>query len=265
MLKFSVLASGSGGNACYVATEQARILIDAGLSCRELTQRLNALGEAPKKLDALIITHEHTDHIRGAGPVARRFGLPVYLNRMTHARGRKAMGKLPRVSIIETGRSFSIKDVCVETFTKCHDAADPMGIVLSRQNGGTDPGETRIGIVTDLGRSTALVEDRLQGCRALIMEFNYDPELLERGPYPLDLKRRIRGQDGHLSNGQAGDLLRSVSHRDLDFVLLAHLSENNNDPVKAREAAADALEAGGCAAARIIVTRQDRAVPMIYL
>jgi phosphoribosyl 1,2-cyclic phosphodiesterase len=265
VIRFSVLASGSSGNACYVETENTRILIDAGLSSREIERRLDRVGVAPSSLDALIITHEHTDHIRGAGPFARRFDLPLYTNRKTLERGINTLGNLSRTVIIQTGQPLTIKDLNIETFTKCHDAADPVGIVLSCCDGSPDLNRIKIGLATDLGRSTRLVEDRLKGCQALIMEFNHDQEMLDEGPYPIDLKRRIKGPDGHLSNQQAGDLLRAVSHQNLKFVVLAHLSETNNHPKKAYQEAANALIKCGFNGANILISRQDEPGQMIEL
>ncbi|MCF8143122.1 MAG: MBL fold metallo-hydrolase [Deltaproteobacteria bacterium] len=258
VLRFSVLASGSGGNACFVETPRARILVDAGLSCREMERRLTAVGVSPSRLDAIVLTHEHLDHIRGAGPMARRYNLPVYINSGTLETGQKTLGKLPQLRMMETGESLFINDLIVETFTKCHDAADPMGIVLS-SNG------TRIGLATDLGRSTRLAEERLKGCRALILEFNHDPDMLDVGPYPLYLKRRIKGSDGHLSNRQGGELLRAVSHADLRLVVLAHLSKTNNAPEKAREEAVRVLGTCGLGGTAIWVGNQDVPGSMIEL
>ena len=264
-MRFCVLASGSRGNSYYIETDKAGILVDAGLSCRETVQRLEQVGVRAAGLNALIITHEHTDHIKGAGPLARRFGLPIYINKKTLEKGRKTLGKLAGPVVIESGQSFAIKDISLETFTKCHDAADPVGLILARRTLSSTMNGKRIGLVTDLGRSTRLVEDRLQGCDALIMEFNYDQEMLEQGPYPLDLKRRIKGQDGHLSNRQAGDLLGALSHDNLKCVVLAHLSETNNDPEKAHEEAAKALRLSGHPQVKILIGRQDEPGPMIEL
>ena len=258
MMKFSILASGSSGNSCYVETNNIRVLVDAGLSCKETMRRLEIIGVDPTSLDALIITHEHTDHIKGAGPLARRFDLPIYLNRKTCDKGSKTFGKIAKPVIVQTGQSLTIEDLVVETFTKCHDAADPFGLVFS-VNG------MKVGLITDLGRSTRLVEDRLKGCRVLIIEFNYDPEMLEQGPYPLYLKRRIKGADGHLSNQQAGDLLCAVSHDDLKSVVLAHLSETNNHPKRAHEEAANALDKCGLRGTNILIARQDEPGPMIEM
>ncbi|MBW1707143.1 MAG: MBL fold metallo-hydrolase [Deltaproteobacteria bacterium] len=264
-MKFCVLASGSKGNSCYVETGNASILIDAGLSCREIVKRLGQVGVRPEGLDALIITHEHTDHIKGAGPLIRRFGLPLYINKKTLEKGLRTFGKLSSPVVIESGQTVTIKDLSFETFTKCHDAADPVGLILTCSGVSSTSNGKRIGLATDLGRSTRLVEDRLKGCNALIMEFNYDLEMLELGPYPLDLKRRIKGQDGHLSNKQAGDLLGAISHDNLEFVVLAHLSETNNDPDKAHEEAAKALSKSGHSQVSILISRQDEPGPLIEL
>lgn len=257
-IRFSVLASGSSGNTCYIETDQAGVLVDAGLSCRETERRLEKIGVDPSCLDALIITHEHSDHIKGAGPVARRFDLPVYMTQKTLDMGLHTLGRLERPIVVETGETLSIHDLNVETFTKCHDAEDPLGLVFS-SNG------TRIGFVTDLGASTRLVEDRLKGCDALIMEFNYDQVMLEKGPYPLDLKRRIKGRHGHLSNLQAGELLRVLSHDKLKCVVLAHLSETNNHPDKALQEARKALAASGMDRTDVVISTQGEPVAMIEL
>ena len=258
MIRFSVLGSGSNGNACYVETDNVRVLIDAGFSCREIERRLKLLGRTPSDLDALIITHEHMDHIKGAGPLARRFQIPVYANHKTFQNGLKVLGNLTSPVVIHTGQTLSMDGLTIETFTKCHDAADPIGLVLSS-------GGIRIGLVTDLGRSTRMAEDRLKGCRVLIMEFNHDLDMLERGPYPLALKRRIRGSEGHLSNNQAGDLLRTVCDGGLRHLVLAHLSEINNNPEAAYNEARTALEDRGIRDTSVLVSRQDDPIPLIGL
>ncbi|MCP4669634.1 MAG: MBL fold metallo-hydrolase, partial [Deltaproteobacteria bacterium] len=176
----------------------------------------------------------------------------------TFDRGRKALGNIERPVVIQTGQTLTINDLMVETFTKCHDAADPFGVVVSC-NG------ARIGLVTDLGRSTRLVEDRLKNCQALIIEFNHDQQMLDEGPYPLYIKRRIKGQEGHLSNRQGADLLGAVSHKGLRHVVLAHLSEINNDMDKARELGEEALEKSGLGDVNICLSLQEEALAMIAL
>jgi phosphoribosyl 1,2-cyclic phosphodiesterase len=156
---------------------------------------------------------------------------------------------------IETGEIITINDLKVKTFTKCHDAVDPMGMILS-SNGSS------LGIITDLGRSTRLVEEHLRECRALVIEFNHDSEMLDQGAYPLYLKRRIKGQEGHLSNRQAGELLKSVAHENLQKVVLAHLSMENNLPEKAYSEAKKVLTCCGLEKTEIFISRQDDPIPI---
>ncbi len=257
-MRFSILSSGSRGNACYIETDETGILVDAGLSGIEIERRLAAIGRSPQNLDAIFVTHEHSDHIKGVGVLSRRFKLPVYANSETLKFGAKALGKLSSVIAVQTGETLKIKQLSLETFTKCHDAVDPMGLVLSR-NG------VKIGLVTDMGRSTRLVEDRLRTCSALILEFNYDPTMLSEGPYPMDLKRRIHGSEGHLSNQQAGALLETLSHDDLKCLVLAHLSETNNHPKKALRAARLVLNRCGLKQTRVLVGKQDEASPVVEI
>lgn len=257
-MRFSVLASGSSGNACYVETAQTRILIDAGLSCRELMRRLELVHVDPKAPEALVITHEHVDHMRGAGPLARLLDIPVYINSSTFRKSFKILGKLSKPRAIHTGQTITIKDLAIETFTKCHDTADPMGLVLSSDG-------ARLGLITDLGRSTQVIEDRLRGCHALIIEFNHDQRMLEDGPYPWEVKRRIKGPEGHLSNRQAGELLAAVAHKDLGLVILAHLSRVNNNELSALKEAKDALTRRGLKNTKIVISRQDYPLSMAEL
>jgi phosphoribosyl 1,2-cyclic phosphodiesterase len=257
-MKFSVLASGSKGNVSYIETENTRFLIDAGLSCRQIEKRLLQLGLKASDLDAIFITHEHADHIKGAGPLSRRYSLPIYLNEKTYKHGEKSLGNIPKTVIVQTGKKIHMKDVCIETFTKCHDAADPLGLTVSC-NG------IRVGIATDLGKSTKLVEDRLKGCDALIIEFNHDLKMLNEGPYPLHLKKRINGRDGHLSNKQAVDLLRVVLNDKTRFVVLAHLSEINNDPNIAHFEAVEVLNEKGLTNLDIFIGFQDLPGPLLEI
>lgn len=254
-MRFSVIASGSGGNACYVETDHSRVMIDAGLSCRELLRRLEHIGVDGSRLDALFITHEHADHIRGAGPLSRRFDIPLFATASTLKKASKTLGNLSAPVVIQTGQTLTINDLFIETFTKCHDAADPIGVVMA-YNG------TRLGLLTDVGRPTALVMDRLQGCHGLIIEFNHDEQMLEEGPYPLELKRRIRGADGHLSNHQAGELLEGLLHDELRLVVLAHMSDSNNHPHKAVEQANYTLKKNGRKGIKVLVSYQDQPLPM---
>jgi phosphoribosyl 1,2-cyclic phosphodiesterase len=257
-LWFSVLASGSKGNTCYVQTSESRILIDAGLSCQETVRRLDSIGVNAEGLDGLVVTHEHSDHIKGVGALARRFNLPVYINQRTFRRAGRALGNLPKPVILDTGQTLIFKNLQVETFTKCHDAVDPIGIVFSSK-------AARVGLITDMGRSTALVEDRLKGCQALIIEFNHDVKMLEEGPYPLETKRRVKGPDGHLSNVQAGELLGAVVHKDFQVLIAAHISKINNHPKNASQQAQRILSERGVTGAKVLLSGQDEPGPLVEL
>ncbi len=257
-MKFSVLASGSGGNACYIEAAETKILIDAGLSATEIIRRLQMIEIDPESLSALVITHEHTDHIRGAGPLARRLDIPVYINALTWRKAAGILGNISQVISFHPGQSITINDLIIETFTKSHDAVDPIGLMISL-NG------LRLGLITDLGRSTRLVEDRLRNCQGLIIEFNHDEDMLANGPYHPKLKQRIRGPEGHLSNQAAGQLLGILAHEDLKCVVLAHLSRENNSPDLAYEEAQSALNERGIDQTRIYVSAQDKPISMIDL
>jgi phosphoribosyl 1,2-cyclic phosphodiesterase len=222
-VNLSVLASGSKGNSIYAATPGARILIDAGLSAREIERRLKRIGVRAEDLDAVVITHEHRDHVSGLGPLSRRYRLPVFLNRATRRSLPDQVGSLSDCVEFTTGRSFSVVDLTIHPFSLSHDAADPVGLTLVN-------GESKVGICTDLGKATRLVHHHLRECRVLLLEANHDVGMLTRGPYPWSLKQRIRSASGHLSNEEARELLDRVRGAALERVILAHLSEVNNRP-----------------------------------
>jgi phosphoribosyl 1,2-cyclic phosphodiesterase len=224
-LSVCVLASGSRGNAIYVSDGATSVLVDAGLSARDIGRRLNSRGLDAADLSAILVTHEHTDHVRGVERLCRRFQLPVYLTAGT-MEAAPALKELPDTCTIVCGRPFQVGTLTVDPFSISHDARDPAGFVLG-VNG------TRIGIATDLGVATAVVREHLRGCRLVILESNHDPDMLMEGPYPRFLKQRIRGRTGHLSNPESGRLLSDIAHPGLQQVVLAHLSETNNTPVKA--------------------------------
>ena len=257
-MRFSVLASGSKGNACYIETENTRLLIDAGLSCRDLIKRMELVGLETSRLDAIIITHEHSDHIKGAGPISRKFNSTVYSNSSTITRCIKMLGNTSINDQILTGESLKINDLTVETFSKDHDAIDPIGLTVS-SNG------SRLGILTDAGKSTSLAEEMLQNCTGILLEFNHDVEMLESGPYPYYLKKRIRGSKGHLSNDQAGILLKRLSHEGMIHVVLAHLSEVNNTPEKALARARESLLECNMANIPVHVSYQDYPCPVLEI
>jgi len=222
-LFFQMLASGSKGNSILVCSEKTRVLVDAGTTCKELVSRLEKTPVRPKNLDAVLITHEHNDHVGAAGTLSRKFNLPVYMTRGTLENLPPNVGRCAAVTVFATGTRFEIGDLLVHPFSTSHDAGEPAGFII--ENNGI-----RLGICTDLGIATNLVKVRLQGCHGLILEANHDVGKLLDGPYPWFLKQRIRSAHGHLSNEEACDLLEAVHHSDLRHVTLAHLSETNNHP-----------------------------------
>ena len=234
MIDVCILASGSKGNASYISDGNTSVLIDAGLSAIEIERRLRSRNLAPERLDAIVVSHEHTDHIRGAGVLSRRYQLPVYINEPTFAAAKVQLGVVHDTVKFEPGVSFSIGDLCIHPFSVSHDASDAVGFTI--QNG-----STKMGIATDLGTATRLVSHHLMGCRLLIMEANHDPKMLEEGPYPWHVKQRIQSRLGHLSNQASRDLLGELDHSGLKHVILAHISETNNDPEKALAVVGDAV------------------------
>lgn len=232
-LRVCLLASGSKGNAIYVENGQTRVVVDAGLSARELVARLEGIGVSPGELDALFVSHEHSDHTRGLGPLARRLRLPVYM----HPGTRQAIGDLGKLEDhreFGAGDAFVLKNLFVQTIPLTHDAVAPVGFTFESSEG-------KVGIATDLGIATRLVSQRLEKCRVLVIEFNHDEDMLRDGPYPWPLKQRIKSNHGHLCNGAAAELLTGLCWEGLDAVFLAHLSETNNCPELAKNCARAAL------------------------
>jgi phosphoribosyl 1,2-cyclic phosphodiesterase len=255
-LQICVLASGSKGNAIYVSDGQTAILVDAGLSGIEIERRMKAAGIDIHWLKAIVVSHEHSDHIRGVGILARRYNLPVYITAETAAAAGQNLGRIDRITHFEIGRSFAIDDLAIHPFATSHDASDPAGFTIS-QNG------RKIGIATDLGIATAMVKQHLRACSLLVLEANHDPTMLTEGPYPWPLKQRIKSRNGHLSNQDSGDLLSELKHDGLCHVILAHLSETNNTPEKALAAVQKAI--GGDDAIQLHVATQERCSDLVVL
>ncbi|MBW2518726.1 MAG: MBL fold metallo-hydrolase [Deltaproteobacteria bacterium] len=242
-MKLSLLASGSQGNAAVIDNGDTRILIDAGLSAREICRRLDCVGVEIDSIDALLITHEHKDHIRGLGPLIRRHKISVYLH--TNVVGRLSdIGQPASVREFTDGITWQLGSLNVKAFSVTHDAAAPVGFLIESREG-------KVGFVTDLGRVTQLVQQSLQGCRALVIEANHDEKMLREGPYPWALKQRVQSNHGHLSNVAAGRLLDKLLWPGLDAIFLAHLSETNNDPKLAKQAVEKVL------------SKQNRCLPTV--
>jgi phosphoribosyl 1,2-cyclic phosphodiesterase len=222
-LFFQVLASGSKGNSVLVCSEKTRVLFDAGLSAKEILRRLERTGVNANQLSGLVLSHEHQDHVRGAGTLSRRFDLPAYLSQGTLENLPSQVGHLPGRQLFQTGSTFAVGDLLVEPFSISHDAAEPAGFIITH-NG------CRLGICTDCGTATQLVRARLRDCDAMVIEANHDTQMLLTGPYPPELKQRIRSRHGHLSNDDTFQLLEELLHERLRAVVFAHLSETNNHP-----------------------------------
>ena len=229
-----VLASGSKGNAVYVSDEKTSVLIDAGLSAVEIERRFHSRKLDPKRLDAIVVSHEHVDHIRGVGVLSRRYRLPVYINEPTLATAKTQLGALHATVRFNRGVAFSIGGLTFHPFSVSHDATDSLGFTIKNSL-------TKIGNATDLGVATQLVCHHLKGCKLIVLEANHDRRMLEEGPYPWYVKQRIQSLLGHLSNEESRDLLEKVSHSALKHVILAHISETNNDPDKALSVVGEAL------------------------
>lgn len=223
MIRFSVLGSGSKGNATYIESPGARILLDAGFSGREIEQRLASINVDPASLNAILTTHEHSDHMRGVGVLSRRYSLPVYLSEGTRQAAAGQLGKLYQEVLVQAGLAFPVNDIVVHPFAVSHDAADPLGFVFSVD-------DVSLGYCTDTGMISRLMVHRLAGCSGLVIECNHDPHMLRQGPYPEALKQRVRSKSGHLCNAEAMDLLTDLLHDRLEHVVLAHISETNNHP-----------------------------------
>jgi len=343
MVRMTVLASGSRGNSTIVSSATTRILVDAGLSCRELIKRMRAAGEQPVALDAILITHEHQDHVQGMAVTARKLGIPVYLTEPTHRawvrwmtpqkrityaewiEQRKASlqrspdsvqenkqgsgnseqelercdpiaagparcsaditaepdaeekaaveeaiaetaasperdpTSLPSVEYFRSGNGFRIGDIAVTPFTIPHDAADPVGFVFEADG-------VRIAIATDLGYMPSNVSVQLRRCDVLMLESNHDVDMLRDGPYPWSVKQRVMSRVGHLSNDAAAEFLAKGYDGGAAYVVLAHLSENNNLPELARISAERALrDRMSLLANHLMLAEQDRALEAIVL
>ncbi len=229
-----ILASGSKGNAVFISSGDTSLLIDAGLSGIEIERRLKSRGLDPKNLDAILVSHEHSDHIQGVGVLSRRYKLPVYINSKTRKAAVSQLGNLYDSKNFECGSTFTINDLSIHPFSISHDAKDPCGFTVN-QNG------TKIGIATDLGIATSMVKAHLKGCTLLILEANHDEKMLINGPYPWPVKQRVKSRIGHLSNEESKTLLNELQHDGLKHVMLAHLSETNNTPQKAFNEVGQAL------------------------
>jgi len=233
-MECATLFSGSSGNSIYVGTEKTKILVDAGFSGKRIVQALNEINIDIKEIKALMVTHEHIDHIKGLGVLSRRYDIPIYASPKTWQE-LACIGEVAEHNKREYEYGLEIGDLKVDFFKTCHDAVQPVGMVFY-------DGDNKIGIATDTGCITSGMKRALTGAQAIIFEANHDEEMLVKGPYPYHLKKRIAGDHGHLSNRASGEALREIITNSTQHVLLAHLSAVNNTPHVAYEAVAAALE-----------------------
>jgi phosphoribosyl 1,2-cyclic phosphodiesterase len=265
-VSITVLASGSKGNCTLISSSGTRLLVDAGLSCRELLRRLALCGESSSSIDAILITHEHSDHVGGLRVLAKRLKVPVFMTAATHDAYRKCARDsagnrvhLERLEKFHAGGTFQIGDVTITPFTIPHDAVDPVGFTFCSEG-------IKVAVCTDLGYMPASVRHHIRGCQMLMIESNHDLEMLRGGPYPWAVKQRVMSRVGHLSNDALADFLTTDYDGGAEFLILAHLSEQNNHPEIARMTAERALgEQRNFVRNQLVLAAQDEPLPAIRL
>ncbi len=257
-MRFIPLGSGSHGNATLIEFGPTRLLVDAGLSARQLALRLRAVGVDPESIQCLLLSHEHQDHACGAERFSKRFGVPVACSPATLVAMDRSRVHFSRWLSLPASGSLDLGRVRIESFPVPHDAAEPVGFVLHGEG-------LRVGVVTDLGHATTLVLERLRGCDVLMIESNHDEAMLRGGPYPWHLKQRVSGRLGHLSNHEAAALIRETVSDRCRAVVLAHLSEKNNTLALARATGARAVQAAGGRRVAMRVASARRPSPPLEL
>ncbi|MCW8890601.1 MAG: MBL fold metallo-hydrolase [Sedimenticola sp.] len=249
-MRFASLGSGSKGNATLIEAGETRLLLDCGFPAREVERRLGLMGVAPESLDGILVTHEHQDHIRGVGPLARRYTIPVWITHGTYRQDR--CGVLPDLRLIHNhDEPFDIGCIRVQPYPVPHDAREPVQYIFARSG-------RVLGVLTDAGMITPHIQEVLAGITSLLLEFNHDEVMLARGPYPPALQRRVGGRLGHLNNDQAATLLEQLDHAQLRHLVVAHVSEKNNHPDKVRESILTRLPE---LASRLTLTCQSEVSP----
>lgn len=236
MIKFCSLFSGSSGNALFIGTEKTKLLIDAGLSGKRILEALCSIGENPAELSAILVTHEHVDHVRGAGIMSRKQNVPIYANESTWGAMEGGLGpvKLENRVAFCMGEEFEIGDICIKPFAIPHDAAEPVGYNFFVQG-------KRITTATDIGHMNDELLSHIEGSDLLLLESNHDVEMLKVGPYPWSLKKRIMGNHGHLSNETCAQVIAYLAERGGKRFILGHLSNENNFPELAYQTTLNAL------------------------
>lgn len=227
-MRFCVLGSGSKGNATYVEADGRALLIDAGFSGKEICRRLEEVGCSMARVEGVMLTHEHNDHIQGAGVLARKYKTTLLANEATFLAATPRLGKVTTFQPFTTGEKFTFAGFTIHPFAISHDTVEPVGFVVEH-------GGMALGFCTDTGMVSRLLQQRLAGCHGLVLECNHDLQMLADGPYPLHLQQRVRSRQGHLANNDAAHFLGDLLHDRLQHVVLAHLSETNNQPELAFE------------------------------
>lgn len=267
-LRMMTIASGSSGNCIYIGSDETNILIDTGISMKRINEGLKGIGLTGADIDAVFVTHEHSDHIGGLGVFMRKYKMPVFsaAGTIEEIKTYKNIGKIPsEVAFcpITPDVSFDFRDLTIDPMSVSHDAACPLAYRVNAHKGGS------AAVVTDLGFYHTGLVDRLQGLDAMVLESNHDLRMLEVGPYPYYLKRRIAGDYGHLSNETCGRLLDEILHKDVKKVLLGHLSKENNMPPLALETVKTELEmSASCWSGdqfSILAAPRDKASEVIYI
>ncbi len=255
----TILGSGSGGNCAYLETAESRILIDAGFSLRQIRQRLATIGKTPENLTGVLITHEHSDHISGLAMLCQKLKVPVYCNRLTRDAIRWECDVQMDCRLFETGATFELGDIVVDTFSVPHDAQDPVGFLLRTDSG-------NIGVLTDLGHATRLALERVRRAHVLVLESNHDVKMLQDCPHrPWSLKQRILSRHGHLSNEAAADAVEQIVTADMRHLYLGHLSRECNRPELASRVMGERLERIGAKHLKLEVTSQSVPCPTLEL
>ena len=249
--RFTILGSGSSGNCAYLETDDTRLLIDAGLSGRQIRQRLLSIGRVPENLDGILITHEHSDHVQGLTGLAAKLNIPIYCNRLTKEAIERQLNLRLQFRLFTTGDSFELGGCVIDTFPVPHDAYDPVGFLLRTPGG-------NVGFLTDLGHVTKLVVERVRCANVLVLEANHDVKLLQEDTKrPWSIKQRILSRHGHLSNDAAAEVAAQIVSAELRHLFLGHLSGDCNRPELAHRAVADSLAKTGATHVNVSTAAQE--------
>ncbi len=258
VMRFSVLGSGSKGNCTYVESQGKALLIDAGFSGIEIQRRLDNIGVDINTIQALLVTHEHGDHISGVGVLSRKLHIPVFINAPTFAASEKTLKKIHDVCYFQTGTSFTFAHLKIHPFAISHDTAEPVGFTIS-------DGSSSFGYCTDTGMISRLINHHLSRCNALVLECNHDLEMLRNGSYPPALQQRIRSKNGHLANPDTVKFLSEIISPKLQYIVLAHISESNNCHELVKKQVDILKGQTDCSKLAISLARQDKAGELIEI